>query len=259
MTQSTPSIINNEKLSRFGSQLNQSLIHGIEVLQGVASSNEPIAGRELSRLLELDITKVNRMLRTLAYLGLVRQTNDRKYTSGPGMHILAAQSLYAAGFIQNAIKPLESLKDFGLIVAMGVLWQNKVTYLYHALPGMDSMDAIGRMSYYPATLSGVGLSLLSHLSDDELTHLYDGKSIEGFEDNFELLMIKINEIRTNKFARVETTNKRLKNSKTYTIAVNVGSPVYSSIALSGWIPEDSTIELVDILNQKAKEIALAIQ
>ncbi|RYV01501.1 hypothetical protein SOPP22_14045 [Shewanella sp. OPT22] len=259
MTQTTPSIINNEKLSRFGSQLNQSLIHGIEVLQGVASSNEPIAGRELSRLLELDITKVNRMLRTLAYLGLVRQTSDRKYTSGPGMHVLAAQSLYGAGFIQNAIKPLESLKDFGLIVAMGVLWQNKVTYLYHALPGMDSMDAIGRMSYYPATLSGVGLSLLSQLSDDEIVHLYKGKTIEGFDDCFESLMDKIEEIRRNKFTRVETTNKKLKNSKTYTIAVNVGTPVYSSIALSGWIPEDSTDELVEILHQKANEIVSAIE
>ncbi|MBM7072702.1 helix-turn-helix domain-containing protein [Shewanella sp. 202IG2-18] len=259
MTQTTPSIINNEKLSRFGSQLNQSLIHGIEVLQGVASSNEPIAGRELSRLLELDITKVNRMLRTLAYLGLVRQTSDRKYTSGPGMHVLAAQSLYGAGFIQNAIKPLESLKDFGLIVAMGVLWQNKVTYLYHALPGMDSMDAIGRMSYYPATLSGVGLSLLSQLSDDEIVHLYKGKTIEGFDDCFASLMDKIEEIRRNKFTRVETTNKKLKNSKTYTIAVNVGTPVYSSIALSGWIPEDSTDELVEILHQKANEIVSAIE
>ena len=38
VTQTTPSIINNEKLSRFGSQLNQSLIHGIEVLQGVLTS-----------------------------------------------------------------------------------------------------------------------------------------------------------------------------------------------------------------------------
>ncbi|MBE8168823.1 MAG: helix-turn-helix domain-containing protein [Shewanella sp.] len=258
MAQNNPSIINNEKLSRYGSQLNQSLIHGIEVLQGVASSDKPIAGRELSRVLQLDITKVNRMLRTLAYLGLVRQTPDRKYTAGSGMHVLAAQSLYAAGYIQNAIKPLESMKEYGLIVAMGVLWQNKVTYLYHALPGMDSMDAIGRLSYYPATLSGVGLALLAQLGDDELVHLYKDKTIEGFDDDFDLLMTKINQTRSDKFVRLETTNSKLKNSKTYTIAVNVGQPVYSAIALSGWIPQESTEELVSVLKEKALEIEQAI-
>lgn len=254
MSLSKASIVNDKKLNKFGSQLNLSLIHGIETLQGIASSDHPVGSRELSRMLELDITKVNRMLRTLAYLGLVRQTPDRKYTSGPGMHVLAAQSLYATGYIQNAIKPLESLKGLGLIVAMGVLWQDKVTYLYHALPGMDSVDAMGRLSYYPATLSGVGLSLLSELDDDEISHLYEGKTIEGFNDDFILLVKKINEIRTLGYSRVETTNPTLKSSKTYTIAVNVGQPVYSAIALSGWLPEESTDELVSVLRDKALEI-----
>ncbi|WP_077341179.1 IclR family transcriptional regulator [Pseudocolwellia agarivorans] len=257
MTRSVPSVVNNEKLGKYGSQLNQGLIHGIEALQGIASSDHPLGSRELSRILGLDITKVNRMLRTLAYLGLVRQTPDRKYTSGPGMHVLAAQSLYATGYVRHAIKPLESLKELGVIVAMGVLWQDKVTYLYHALPGMDSVDAMGRLSYYPATLSGVGLSLLSELDDSEISHLYQGKNIDGFDDNFDSLMEKITEIRTLGYARVETTGSSLKTSKTYTLAVNLGQPVYSAIALSGWLPEESTEELITVLKEKAKEIEQA--
>jgi len=193
-------------------------------LQGIAASDHPIGGRELSRILELDITKVNRMLRTLAYLGLVRQTPDRKYTSGPGMHILAAQSLYATGYIQNAIAPLESLKNFGLIVAMGVLWQDKVTYLYHALPGMNSVDAMGRLSYYPATISGIGLSLLSELDDDEISHLYKDKEIEGFPAGFASLMEKIYEIRSLGYTRVETTDTSLKTSRTYTLLSMLANP-----------------------------------
>lgn len=119
---------------------------------------------------------------------------------------------------------------------------------------MDSIDAMGRLSYYPATLSGVGLSLLSELDDDEIAHLYEGKVIDGFNDDFTLLLAKINEIRTLGYSRVETTTPTIKSSKTYTIAVNVGQPVYSVIALSGWLPEQSTDELVSVLKEKALEI-----
>jgi hypothetical protein len=53
---------------------------------------------------------------------------------------------------------------------------------------------------------------------------------------------------------VETTSPTLKFSKTYTIAVNVGQPVYNAIGLSAWLPEEPTNELVSVLREKTLEI-----
>ena len=84
-----------------GAQPNQSLIDGIAVLQALAVSPDPVGGRELARRLGFEPTRVNRLLKTLAYLNIARQTADRRYAPGPGMTVLAAQSLFASQFIQN--------------------------------------------------------------------------------------------------------------------------------------------------------------
>lgn len=74
--------------SPLGAQPNRSLIDGIATLQALASSPEPVGCREIARQLGLDPTKVNRLLKTLTYLGIARQTANRKYTAGSGMHVL---------------------------------------------------------------------------------------------------------------------------------------------------------------------------
>src|SRR5687768_12021147 len=79
-----------------GSQANQSIIDGISVLQALATSEEPVGSRELARRLGLENTRVNRLLKTLAAIGMAEQNVVRKYSPGPGMHVLAAQSLYAS-------------------------------------------------------------------------------------------------------------------------------------------------------------------
>ena len=247
------SVFNNAAIKKYGSQLNQSLIHGMEVLQGVAASDQPIGSRELSRMLDLDITKVNRLLRTLAFLGLVRQTPSRKYTSGPGMHVLAAQSVYASGYVKNCVTALEELKNLGLIVAMGSLWQDKVTYMYHALPNMDSISAIGSLSFYPATDSGIGLSLLSELTDEEVDDLYANKEVSGFADLTEL-KAALQQIRDKGFCRVETHKEENRAIKTYTVAINIGSPVYAAIGVSGHISEEATSDIVDMLKASAEKL-----
>lgn len=253
MTLPNNSVFNNAAIKKYGSQLNQSLIHGIEVLQGVAASDQPIGSRELSRMLDLDITKVNRLLRTLAFLGLVRQTPNRKYTSGPGMHVLAAQSVYASGYIKNCVTALEKLKKLGLIVAMGSLWQDKVTYMYHAFPNMDNLNAIGSLSFYPATESGIGLSLLSELTDEEVEDLYLNKELTGF-DSLDELKLELAKIREEGFCRVETHKEEELAIKTYTVAINIGSPVYAAIGVSGHISEEATPDIVEMLKASALEL-----
>ncbi len=242
------------KLKAHGTQLNMSVIDGIETLQAVTSFDRPVGCRELARYLELDTTRVNRLLRTLAFAGFVRKTSDRKYTIGPAMHVLAAQSLFASQVISHAVKPLEALREYGMVVAMGVLWKDKVTYLYHALPELGSMEALGRLGYFPATASGVGISLLSHLDTEEVIHLYHDKEIPGFPGGIDALLETLAETREQGFARVKTSYKTHLPEGAITLAVNVGDPVHSALALSGEISESRTEEFVAVLREKALEI-----
>lgn len=237
-------------LAKPSAQPNQSLIDGMRTLQALAVSPEPIGCRALARQLDLDTTKVNRLLRTLAYLGIARQTTNRKYTAGPGMHVLAAQSLFASGLIRRSLPALERLRRFGHTVAMGVLWNDCVSYLYHAPPGIDSAQAVARIGVLPATQSGIGLALLARLPDEVVTEIYAGHEVPGHPEGVASLLQTLVAIRRDGFARFKVSA----DEDRHTIAIAVGEPVYAGIGLSGWLPEAATPDLLAELRQVAEEI-----
>ncbi|TFW21834.1 transcriptional regulator [Massilia arenosa] len=236
--------------SQLGAQPNQSLIDGIATLQALASSPEPVGCREIARQLGLDATKVNRLLKTLTYLGIARQTANRKYTAGSGMHVLAAQSLFASGLINRALPVLENLRRYGHTVALGVLWNDSVSYLFHAPPGLEISRGLGRISLLPATTSGIGMVLLAELDDAEVAEIYADKEIPRFPGGIEELLAKLAEIRVQGYARVHVADERNFD----VVAVSTGEPAHAGLALSGWIPEGATAPLVDALRQAAKDI-----
>lgn len=232
-------------------QPNQSLIDGIATLQALATSEEPIGGRELARRLDLEPTRVNRLLKTLAYLGIARQTANRKYTSGPGMHVLAAQSLFASGLIRSAIPVLERLRRFNHTVAMGVLWRENVTYLFHAPPGIASAEAVGRLGLYPATRGGIGLALLAELHPEEVIETYRTvDDIPGFPDGLDSLLDRLQHIREVGYAR-EFVRPELDQ---HTVALTLGYPVHAAIGMHGWIPESENVNIVRVLQDACDEI-----
>jgi DNA-binding IclR family transcriptional regulator len=231
-------------------QPNQSLIDGIATLQALATSPEPVGCRELARRLNADPTKINRLLKTLAYLGIARQTANRKYTAGAGMHVLAAQSLFASGLIRRALPVLEGLRRYGHTVALGVLWGDSVSYLFHAPPGIEASRGLGRIGLLPATTSGIGMVLLSELDDDEVRDIYQDREIPMFPDGIEQLLAKLAEIRKLGYARVHVADER----DHHVVAVSTGDPAHAGIALSGWIPEAATEPLVAALREAAPEI-----
>jgi len=236
---------------KLNAQPNQSLIDGIATLQALATSTEPVGTRELARRLGFEVTRVNRLLRTLAYLGIARQTADRKYTSGPGMHVLAAQSLFASGLIRRALPALNQLRRFGLTVALGVLWRDNVSYLFHAPQGTEVSEALGRIGLYPATRGGIGMALLAQLSDEEVTHLYSNATdIARFPQGLQPLLLELKEIRERGYARVLVDPER----NHHTIAVTVGDPAHSAIGVSGWIPKANTKTIVNALRAAASQI-----
>jgi DNA-binding IclR family transcriptional regulator len=143
-------------------QPNQSLIHGIACLQTVVAAERPIGSREVARLLDDEHTRVSRLLSTLASIGMLEQTPQRKYQPGPGLHVLAAQSLHASMLLTTALPHLKSLIGKGMTVALGVLWQRQICFLFHSKPGQAMEDSIGRHQFHPAERSSPGLALLAH-------------------------------------------------------------------------------------------------
>jgi len=235
---------------KLNAQPNKSLIDGITTLQALATSPEPVGCRELARRLDIDPVKVNRLLKTLAYLGIARQTADRKYTAGPGMHVLAAQSLFASGLIRHALPVLENLRRFGHTVALGVLWQDNVSYLFHAPPGIEASRGLGRIGLLPATTSGIGIVLLSEYEDDDVRELYTDRELPMFPEGIEQLLAKLAEVRQLGYARVHVADAR----DHHVVAVSTGDPAHAGVAMSGWIPEAATTELVAALRAAATEI-----
>ncbi|KZL01273.1 MULTISPECIES: helix-turn-helix domain-containing protein [unclassified Pseudovibrio] len=231
-------------------QSNKSISDGFIVLQALASAYRPMGGRELARLLDMETTRVNRLLKTLASMDILQQTNQRKYEPGPGMHVLAAQSLHASSLLRHSMNALETLTSTGLIVALGVLWRDQVAYLYHRTPGMSAGDALGRIGSRPATMTGVGMALLADKSDEEITTLYTERDIPGFPEGPETLLERLDEIRSKSYAYIEVQPDPLGKASDIhqTIATTVGTPITAAIAVSGWIPEPSTMELMKLLN-----------
>lgn len=231
-------------------QPNQSLIDGIITLQALATAPEPIGCRELARQLGFDATKVNRLLKTLAYMGIARQTANRKYTAGPGMHVLAAQSLFASGLIRRALPVLEGLRRYGHTVALGVLWNDSVSYLFHAPPGIEASHGLGRIGLLPATVSGIGIALLAEHEDAEVRDIYGDREIPNCPGGIEALLSKLAEVRQLGYARVHVADDR----DHHIVAVSMGDPVHAAIAMSGWIPENGTEAIVAALRQAVAEI-----
>lgn len=155
-------------------QVNQSLVNGLTCLLRLASTRDAVGGRQLARELEMEPTRVNRLLGTLAYLGFAEKTSERKYRPGPAIHVLSAMSMRGSQLLSVALPHLRSLSsavDRG--VALGVLWRRHVCYLFHG-GGENLEKAIAGADLFPAENSSIGRVLLSRLSEEDALSRYAG-------------------------------------------------------------------------------------
>ncbi|EMC4134854.1 IclR family transcriptional regulator [Cronobacter sakazakii] len=150
------------------SQPNQSLIDGIRCLQYLVSSDRAIGCRELARLMGINTTRVNRLLMTMASIGLTMQDEQRRYLPGPGIHALAAQSIRGSALFSHALPLLERYAPKDVVVALGVLWEDQIIYIYHSIPGSQMSQALAGFRMLPAWQSVIGMSLLAAESDEAL-------------------------------------------------------------------------------------------
>lgn len=229
---------------RAPAQPNQSLVNGLDCLLSLASSPEPVGGRELARALDMEPTRVNRLLGTLAYLGLAQQTADRKYYAGPGLHVLAAMSLRGSRLLGVS---LPHLRDLSLRlekgVSLGVLWRRHVCYLFHGM-GNDLAAAVAGQDLYPAEDSSIGRVLLAALGPETVRARYD-EGMTGATSISELI-----------------SGLPLWQSRGWaegvghapSLAVPIGNPPVAAIAVVGGSKDTERRLLIDLLKETAAKI-----
>jgi DNA-binding IclR family transcriptional regulator len=134
--------------------------------------------------------------------------------------VLAAQSLRGSRLLHAALPVIESLMDTGLTVALGVLWRDKVCYLFHGRNLSGLASGIAGHHLYPAEQSSIG----AVLSND------DAIRARGYA-----------------LLRPKTTAASL--------SVAIGTPAYAGLALTGTIADADVEGLVIRLRAAAERIA----
>ncbi|HOX04817.1 MAG TPA: helix-turn-helix domain-containing protein [Planctomycetota bacterium] len=224
-------------------QANESLISGLELLQALAGAASPVGSREMARLLDMEHTRVSRLMGTLAHMGLAERTAERKYAPGPGLHVLAAMSLRGSRLLSAALPHLEALRTGlpDLAVALGVLWRRQVVYVYFATPGEDPRVAVAGRDLYPAEKSSIGRVLLAAQPRSEVRKLYAGTPRAELDG----LLGALDAAARDGWALYENT----------TLGVAVGEPPVAGLAVAGKLAGHDRDDLVRRLRETAERIS----
>ena len=228
-------------------QINQSVRDGIECLLEIAALERPIGSRELARRLGQDHSRVNRIISTLAYMGLADQTVDRKYIAGSGLLVLAGLSLRGSSLYRCAMPHLEELGTAtGLQIALGLRWRTNVCYLYHGHPQAHAALGVASEDLYPADRSSIGTVLLSQLTDEEIRELYQGSPVGVVQNpDMEALFNRVDKARSDGYAVAHNLRS---------IAVALGDPAVAGIALYHAEDEDELSQEPETVQKMVKQL-----
>lgn len=203
----------------------------------------------MALLLGMEPTRANRLLGTLAAVGLAEQGTDRKYRPGPGVHVLAAQSLQGSHLLASALPHLETLREEiavpKAVVALGVLWQRQVCYLFHARSGMALAKAIGTHQIELAGYSSIGVLFLALSNDQNEVALAQAEVSSLRRPPPAPLDGSVNLARQNGYGRLNFSQGVI------SLAVAVGNPAIAGLAVSGHLEEDQIAPTVARLRQSA--------
>jgi DNA-binding IclR family transcriptional regulator len=222
-------------------QANGSLVSGIDCLLRVAAGRQAVGCRELARELGMEPTKANRLLGTLAALGLVARTGARKYEPGPGLHVLGAMALRGSPLLSVALPHLRTLshRAGGRSVALGVRWRRQVCYLFHGTT-RHIEAAIDHRFLFPAERSSIGQVLLASLPVAAVRDLYAG------DETRDGLPARLANVRKQGYALNCTPASG-------SMAVPIGAPAVAGLAVVGVMPADAE-QFLSALQESARLI-----
>jgi DNA-binding IclR family transcriptional regulator len=132
-------------------------------------------------------------------------------------------------------------------VALGVLWRDQVSYLYHAAPGTPPDQALGRAGLFEASRSSIGRVLLAQLDEESLTGTYGDRPIPGFTGGLRAFGRDLAAVRRQGFAKVALGGGR------FTLGVPVGA--VAGLAFADVRSDDNLDDLIGELRVRARRIA----
>jgi len=227
-------------MNKLPAQKINGLIDGIEVLQELAMAEEAISGKAIADKLGLNSVRVNRLLKTLDYLGLAHRNISRRYSIGSAMHVLAAQSMAASGLLARALPQLQKLSKLDKVVALGVLWKDQVCYLYHNSNPDDFNAGLSKVKLYPALESSIGIALLAELDEMQLQLTLGKRYTEKVKKTLKKAF--------------KNGLAALKHSDHISLAMAIGKPAYAALAISNIKNKDEQEQFQKILKEAIIEI-----
>ena len=203
----------------------------------------PVGSRELGRQLGLDRSVANRMLLTLAGLGMLERTEEGRYLPGVGIHALAALSLRSSGLLHANLPLAVAWTRRGFTFTLGVLWRHHLCHLIHARPGQPPEQAVGGLAPGDPFLSAAGLVLLAHAPAAVVRAALAVRPGEDVARRARLAGVRSAGRGVNRFA-----------DGTVAVGVAVGKPVRAAVAVSraGLAPADEPRLAAELSRQVAE-------
>ena len=166
------------------SEINQSLDRGLEVLEAIDLSSEPLGVRELSRRLGLGATIIQRALNTLLERGFIEQVDEtRRYRIGYrsvslGMSIRHGNT--TARIAQHHLARLA--EDHGLNGFLGTLRAGRAVYVLSVPSKHRLVVRLDAGETLPLHSTALGRILLAAVGEERSVELLEANPLEKFTD-----------------------------------------------------------------------------
>ena len=187
-------------------QPNLGIIDGMRCLRVLAISKTPVGVSEMANRMLMEPTKVHRLLKTLAHMGMVQQDHGRRYLIGGGIQVLANLSFKGSELEWRRDKAIRLLsREVKHNIAFGVMWEGMVTYLEGKQQSSKIVveHGIAQMAWdslEEASTCCTGLVLLAGKNDEEVERIYRGRPIPGFIGGLGDLRRQLSEIQVRNYA-----------------------------------------------------------
>lgn len=149
----------------------QSLERAFAILEAITDAGGATGLSQLSAELELPLTTIHRLVRTLVDLGYVRQEPSRQYSLGPRLMRLVDASTKRLGALAHA-QMAAVVAELGESANLAVLDGDEIVYVAQVQPSQNFMrmfTEVGRRVHPHAT--AVGKAILATQPEEEVREL----------------------------------------------------------------------------------------
>ncbi|GAA0613781.1 IclR family transcriptional regulator [Paenochrobactrum glaciei] len=158
------------------------VLRAITVLRYIAAGNPCRNLSSTAKKLSINRTTLIRIIHTLMRERLIEEiAPGAGYQLGAGLIVLAAGAISNRDVVRIAKPVLAELsKQLNLSAHLGILDERDVVYMIRETPNTHLVSNVREGSRLPAHATTMGRVLLSHLTGDELRHLYRDIDMETF-------------------------------------------------------------------------------